>query len=89
VAKQALVPWFLWLFIAMVTLNSAGLFLASVQEELGTLSRACLVLAIAALGMKTAFAQLARTGWRPLVLILVETVWLAALVLGCALLRNS
>jgi hypothetical protein len=30
--------------------------------------------------------QLARAGWRPLVLILVETGWLAALVLAGALL---
>jgi uncharacterized membrane protein YadS len=34
--------------------------------------------------MKTSFMQLARAGWRPLALILVETVWLAALVLASA-----
>jgi uncharacterized integral membrane protein (TIGR00698 family) len=89
IARQALVPWFLWLFVAMVALNSAGLFPTSFQEDLGTVSRACLVMAIAALGMKTSFAQLARAGWQPFVLILVETVWLAGLVLGCALLRGS
>ena len=86
-AKQSLVPWFLWLFVAMVAFNSASVFPASLQEQLGTVSRTCLVMAIAALGMKTSFAQLARAGWRPFVLILVETLWLAALVLVCALLR--
>jgi uncharacterized integral membrane protein (TIGR00698 family) len=85
-AKQALVPWFLWLFVAMVVFNSAGIFPPSLQEQLGTVSRTCLVMAIAALGMKTSFTQLARAGWRPFVLILVETLWLALLVLGCALL---
>jgi uncharacterized integral membrane protein (TIGR00698 family) len=88
VAKQALVPWFLWLFVAMVALNSAGAFPSALQEELSTVSRACLVMAIAALGMKTSFMQLARAGWRPFLLILVETLWLAALVLVCALLRE-
>ena len=44
-------------------------------------------MAIAALGMKTSFAQLAGAGWRPFMLILVETLWLAGLVLVGALLR--
>jgi uncharacterized membrane protein YadS len=84
VAKQPLVPWFLWLFAAMVVLNSLGAVPAALQQGLNAVSRACLVVAIAALGMKTSFMQLARAGWRPLALILVETVWLAALVLASA-----
>jgi uncharacterized integral membrane protein (TIGR00698 family) len=87
-AKQALVPWFLWLFVAMVVLNSAGFVAPALQDGLSTVSRACLVMAIAVLGMKTSFAQLASAGWRPLVLILVETLWLAVLVLVCVLLRR-
>lgn len=79
--KQAMMPWFLWLFVAMVSLNSADMLAAPMRDALNTISRACLVVAIAALGMKTSFAQLAQAGWRPFVLILVETVWLAALVL--------
>lgn len=82
---QALVPWFLWLFVAMVVLNSAGVFVPDVQEGLNLLSRGCLAVAIAALGMKTSFTQLARAGWRPFLLILVETLWLGALVLVAAL----
>ena len=85
-AKQPLVPWFLWLFIAMVAINSTGVLSSDLVSALNTVSRASLVVAIAALGMKTSFQQLARAGWRPLVLILVETIWLALLVLGAALL---
>lgn len=80
VARQPLVPWFLWMFVALVAVNSMGALNASAQDTLGWLSRACLVLAIAALGMKTSFVQLARAGWRPFLLILVETLWLALLV---------
>ena len=79
--KQALMPWFLWLFVAMVALNSADMLTAQMRDVINTISRACLVVAIAALGLKTSFAQLAQSGWRPFVLILVETIWLAALVL--------
>jgi uncharacterized integral membrane protein (TIGR00698 family) len=85
-AKQALVPWFLWMFVAMVAVNSAGWIPAEVQQGLSAVSRGCLVVAIAALGMKTSFMQLARAGWRPFALILAETVWMAALVLAAIVL---
>ena len=63
----------------------AGVIGAPLQQAIGELSRGCLVVAIAALGMKTSFKQLARAGWRPLVLSTVETLWMAALVLGALL----
>lgn len=80
--RPSLVPWFLWLFVAVVALNSLGLVSPDVQRTLGDISRACLVVAIAALGVKTSFRELARCGWGPLVLILIETLWLALFVLG-------
>lgn len=87
-ARQPLVPWFLWLFAALVLLNSAGGLSAPLQQGLNWTSRACLVLAIAALGMKTSFMQLAQAGWRPIVLILIETLWMAALVLAAIVARR-
>ena len=83
--KPSLLPWFLWLFIAMVGLNSATLLAPALQQGLGQLSRACLVVAIAALGMKTSFKQLARMGWQPVKLIVAETLWLAIFVLAAVL----
>jgi uncharacterized integral membrane protein (TIGR00698 family) len=80
--KQALVPWFLWMFVAVVAINSIGWLPAPTQQALAWASRACLVVAISALGMKTSFVQLARAGWRPFVLLTVETLWMAALVLA-------
>jgi uncharacterized membrane protein YadS len=88
-ARQPLLPWFLWLFVAMVVLNSTLGLAQPLQEGLSALSRACLVLAIAALGIKTSFMQLARMGWRPVLLIVVETLWLATFVLVAALVLRS
>jgi uncharacterized integral membrane protein (TIGR00698 family) len=85
---QSLIPWFLWLFIAIMALNSAGLISSTVQSALNATSRACLVTAIAALGMKTSFQQLARAGWKPMALILVETLWIAGFVLCLIWLRR-
>lgn len=85
--KQALVPWFLWMFVALVVVNSVGAVPAAVQTGLSDISRDCLVVAIAALGMKTSLRQLARAGWRPFALLLVETLWMAGLVLAAIWLR--
>lgn len=81
----AMLPWFLWLFVAMVLLNSTAMLAPAVQQGLGQLSRICLVVAIAALGMKTSFKQLARMGWQPVKLIVAETLWLALFVLAAVL----
>jgi len=88
-ARQALVPWFLWLFVAMVAVNSLNLMSPMVLNGINDASRACLVLAISALGIKTSFAQLARAGWKPFVLLAVETVWMAAFVLAAVMLRPA
>lgn len=85
--KQALVPWFLWVFVFLVAINSMGFVPAVVGKGLSDFSRLCLVVAISALGIKTSFHQLAQAGWRPFTLLLVETVWMAGFVLAVILLR--
>jgi uncharacterized integral membrane protein (TIGR00698 family) len=81
-ARPPLMPWFLWVFIGMVVLNSMGALSPQVQSATSGFSRACLVVAIAALGMKTSVQELARLGWRPLALIVIETAWIAVFVLS-------
>jgi uncharacterized integral membrane protein (TIGR00698 family) len=76
-----LVPWFLWVFLLLTGLQSLHLIPLAAQPALGVLSHALLVTAIAALGIKTSMQALLATGWRPLVLLLAETLWLAALLL--------
>ena len=56
-------------------------FPPQLQDALGTAARVCLVVAIAALGTKTSFMQLARAGWRSFALIAAETAWIATLML--------
>ena len=79
--KPGLVPWFLWVFVALVAINSLGWVPPGLQHQLSDLSRNCLVLAIAALGLKTSFQQLAQADWRPFALLVVETLWMVAFVL--------
>jgi uncharacterized integral membrane protein (TIGR00698 family) len=80
---QGLVPGFLWLFMALVALNSLG-WLRPLQETLNGVSRVCLMLGVAGLGMKTSFPHLASAGWRPALLMVVTGLWLAGVLLGAA-----
>jgi uncharacterized integral membrane protein (TIGR00698 family) len=83
-----LVPWFLWVFMALVLLQPLRLMPPAAPLWASELSRGCLVLAIAGLGVKTSFQALLETGWRPFVLLLAETVWLAAALLIAILLTR-
>ena len=75
------VPLFLIGFAALVIINSFGWLAKPVTDAANEVSRWCLVTAIAGLGMKTSFKALMTAGWRPVVLMVVETVWIAGVVL--------
>jgi uncharacterized integral membrane protein (TIGR00698 family) len=76
------VPWFLFGFAALVALNSLGLLPKPAIDGAGEVSRWCLVVAIAALGMKTTFKSLIAAGWRPVGAMVAETLWIGGLVLA-------
>src|SRR5690606_29336402 len=80
--RQPLVPFFLIGFICMMVANSLHLIPSVAAEGINSASRICLVLAIAALGVKTSFQALASLGWRAVVMLVAETVWIALLVQG-------
>ena len=77
-----LLPGFAVGFAALVLVNSTGWVPGVVQHAANDVSRACLVTAIAAIGMKTQLRDIATVGWRPVALMLGETVFLALLVVG-------
>ncbi|MCY1434655.1 hypothetical protein D9M71_507210 [compost metagenome] len=77
-----LVPGFLVAFICLVAVNSSGFLPLSVVGAMSETSRGCLVVAIAALGLKTSLQKLATVGWRPIALLVGETLFLAVLVIG-------
>lgn len=77
-----MLPGFLLGFVALVLINSAGLIPQPMVAGFTDLSRWCLVTAIAALGIKTSFQKLAVVGWKPIILLVAETAFIALLVLG-------
>lgn len=80
--RPATIPPFLLAFAALVAINSLGIVPAQVMGALSDLSRWCLITAIAALGMKTSFKAIALVGWKPVLLVIAETLFMAAFVLG-------
>ncbi|MCE9663697.1 YeiH family protein [Halomonas sp. M5N1S17] len=85
-SKMPLLPSFLVGFVVLVIVNSLGAIPESVNDAMTTLSRWCLVTAIAALGIKTSFQKLAVVGWRPVILMVLETLLLLGIVLGVVVL---
>ena len=74
-------PMFLVAFIFLMLSNNLLPIPEVIVEQLVALSRWCLVTAIVAIGMKTSLGQLADVGGKAIMLIVLETLFLAALVL--------
>jgi uncharacterized integral membrane protein (TIGR00698 family) len=74
-------PGFLVVFALLVVINSLGIIPAPALTALKSISRWCLVTAIAALGMKTSLKAMAEVGGRAIALMVAETAFLAILVL--------
>lgn len=80
--KPPLVPGFLVGFMVLVLLASSGRVPSELTDMANNISRWCLVMAIAAAGVKTSLGELAKLGWQPVVMLVTETLVIAAFVLG-------
>jgi len=88
-SRTPLLPWFAVTFALLVLVNSTGWIPAAVQGASNTISQWCLVIAMAAIGLKTHLKELSTVGWRPIALMVGETLFLAALVLGYLLILRK
>jgi len=83
--RPPVVPGFVLGFIALVALGSLGVTTPALTQAASDGSRALLVAAIAGAAMRTRLQDLALVGWRPVAMLLGETVFLALLVLTALL----
>jgi len=74
-----LLPWFAVVFALLMLLNSTGVVAVAVQQAASQASQVCLVVAIAAVGLKTSLRDVALLGWRPVLLLVLLTLLLAML----------
>ena len=79
--RPPLVPGFVVAFLTFAGVNSLGVIPQLVAEGLGELSRWMLLVAIAAVGMKTSLRRILEVGGQAITLIVAETVFIAGLIL--------
>jgi uncharacterized membrane protein YadS len=79
------VPFFLVGFAVLVVFGSLLPVPARLDLAVSELSRWCLLMAIAAVGMKTSLKAMTEVGVQHVLIIVSETILLAALVLGAIL----
>lgn len=79
--SASLVPWFLLVFVALVVVGSLGFISDALRSAMSGVSQACLLVAVAALGMRTSIGQLVSIGPSVLLAILLQSILLAGTVL--------
>ena len=81
-ANTAKVPGFLIAFVILMIINSLFNLPTMIVEPATSFSRFALVISITAIGMKSNFAKLKSVGFKPILLMVVETLWIAAVILA-------
>jgi uncharacterized integral membrane protein (TIGR00698 family) len=84
-AGVPMLPWFAVAFAVLVALNSTGWVPAVVQHGANDFARWCLVAAIAAIGVRTRLQDIVEVGIKPVILMVLETAFLAVLVMAALL----
>jgi len=79
--RPPLLPWFVTAFAALVVVNSLVPIPDFIRDGGNIASRGCLIAAIAAIGVKTHFQEIIEIGWKPVVLMVVETIFIAGVAL--------
>src|SRR5262245_32107027 len=77
--RPPILPWFLAVFLALAAVSSLLSVPAVIKDGGATASRWCLVTAVAALGIKTHIREMLDIGWKPVVLMIAETLIIGVL----------
>ena len=81
-SRVTLFPWFMILFLLLMIGGSLVDIPALIVAQVELVSRACLITAIAALGIKTSLKAVSEVGGGHLVVVVVETLVLLALAVA-------
>lgn len=85
-ARPPLLPGFLVGFVALAVAVNLGLLPQFAIDAMTSLSALCLIVATAALGLKTIPGALAADGWRPALAAIGQTLLLGTAVLTAVIL---
>ncbi|NLJ93295.1 MAG: putative sulfate exporter family transporter [Aeromonadales bacterium] len=80
--KTVAIPGFLIGFVALFIINSLGWIPTVVSAPLANSSSWLLLTAIAALGVRTQLKDILSVGWKPVLLMILETLFIAGFVIS-------
>lgn len=60
-------PWFILMFLVVVGIKSLGLIPQDVSRSISSLSKFMMVMSLGAIGLRTNFSKLAKSGFKPMV----------------------
>lgn len=81
-------PLFLVGFVLLFAINSTGVIPLEQVEMLTALSSKLLLVAVAALGIRTSLKDVLTVGIKPILLVVMETLFIAAVILVCIFLTR-
>ncbi len=79
--RPPLLPFFMVGFILIMLVNSLGFIPSSFSEALSQISRWALIIAVAGLGVKTSVKEVIGVGFKPVLVLTTQTIFLAAFAL--------
>ncbi len=79
--KKLPIPLFLIAFVVLMLINSFVSLPTALVATSSEISRFALILAMAAIGMKSNLRKLLEVGLKPIAVMLCETLWIAAVIL--------
>jgi uncharacterized integral membrane protein (TIGR00698 family) len=79
--RPPLIPGFVAVFLALAVLNSYQLIPQTILDGASVVSRSALVVAVAAVGMKTSLEKLKFVGGKAIMLLVTQTVFIGGFVL--------
>jgi uncharacterized integral membrane protein (TIGR00698 family) len=80
--RRPLIPGFLIAFVGLMAINSSNVIPNDIAVGMGKLSGWCLLIAVTALGMKTSFREIASIGFKPVLVLTLQTILLGLFILG-------
>ncbi len=79
--RPPLIPGFILAFLFLAAINSYGIVPGWLSEFVGEISRWALLVAIAAVGMKTSLGRIADVPKQSIILVFAETIFIAVFIL--------
>jgi len=77
--RATIFPFFLIVFITLMIINSIINIPDIISQTATTLSKYALIAAITAIGMKTNLTKLLNVGYKPMLILVLEALWIAGI----------